>query len=88
MKEPKELAGGRRQAAARSMRALLPAATRLLPAALCLLLLQMLLANCTSDPIPKPHGYFRIDLPPDSAHHAAAPCPFAATIPSYARLTS
>lgn len=88
MKEPKELAGGRRQAAARSMRALLPAVTRLLPAALCLLLLQMLLANCTSDPIPKPHGYFRIDLPPDSAHHAAAPCPFAATIPSYARLTT
>lgn len=50
------------------------------------LLLAALSAACTADPVPKPRGYFRIDLPPDSARVLAAPCPFSAEVPAYARL--
>ncbi|MBP8823435.1 MAG: hypothetical protein KBH07_07310 [Flavobacteriales bacterium] len=50
------------------------------------MLLPIFLAGCSDDPVPKPHGYFRIDLPADSIRPATAPCPFTAHIPVYARL--
>lgn len=64
----------------------LPTARCTLPTALCTLLLPFLLAGCADTPVPKPRGYFRIDLPVDSARMAAAPCPFTAEVPRYARL--
>jgi gliding motility-associated lipoprotein GldD len=36
--------------------------------------------------VPKPRGYFRIDLPPDSARNVTARCPFSADVPVYAVL--
>lgn len=75
MKELRKLAGSSMQAAARRLRALLPTAC-------CLLLL----ASCTNDPVPKPRGYFRIDLPPDSTVAFTGHCPFSAEVPVYARM--
>ena len=51
-----------------------------------LLLARMLAAGCGYDPVPKPRGYFRIDLPPDSARQVDAQCAFSARLPAYARL--
>lgn len=56
-----------------------------LPTAYCLCLL-LLLAGCTNDPIPKPRGYFRIDLPAESSAPSPSVCPFTAEIPDYAKL--
>ncbi|MBS1938055.1 MAG: hypothetical protein JST98_12630 [Bacteroidetes bacterium] len=55
---------------------------RALPASA--MLLAALAAGCANEPVPRPRGYFRIDLPPDSAAAAQAPCPFSAEIPRYA----
>ncbi len=57
-----------------------------LPTAFCTVLLPFLLTGCADMPVPKPRGYFRIDLPADSARMAASPCPFMAEVPQYARL--
>lgn len=46
----------------------------------------MLLAACSTDPVPRPHGYFRIDLPPPSSTPLAVACPFSAKGPAYARI--
>lgn len=51
-----------------------------------LLGLALVLASCGQDPVPKPHGYFRIDLPPDSARTMDSPCPWSAEVPDYALL--
>lgn len=50
------------------------------------LLAAVLLWGCGDAPLPKPRGYFRIDLPADSTREAVAPCPFSAQVPLYARL--
>jgi gliding motility-associated lipoprotein GldD len=50
-----------------------------------LLLAALLLAACTGDPVPKPRGYFRIDLPEQAYERWEPPCPFAAEVPVYAR---
>ncbi len=57
-----------------------------LTACLGLVLLMTLTTSCTEDPVPKPRGYFRIDLPPDSTHTVPSHCPFTAEVPVYARL--
>jgi gliding motility-associated lipoprotein GldD len=44
------------------------------------------LAGCNDDPIPKPRGYFRIDLPAPDSVRVQSNCPFTAEIPSYGRL--
>jgi len=62
------------------------AGLRLLARALPALLLALLFTGCADDPVPKPRGYFRIDLPPDSTRTVEAPCPFTAEVPVYARL--
>lgn len=54
-------------------------------AAYCLFLL-LLLTGCTDDPVPKPRGYFRIDLPTGTNAPSPPVCPFTADIPSYAKL--
>ena len=54
--------------------------------AIRLLLLSVILASCSNDPVPKPRGYFRIDLPPHGQVAAASICPFTALIPEYAKL--
>lgn len=46
----------------------------------------LLFAGCATDPVPKPHGYFRLDLPPRSSRPLAVACPFTAQGPAYARL--
>lgn len=57
-----------------------------LTAALGLVLLSALAAGCSEDPVPKPRGYFRIDLPADSTKTVVSHCPFTAEVPVYARL--
>lgn len=57
-----------------------------LTALLGLVLLTTLTTSCTEDPVPKPRGYFRIDLPPDSTHTVTSHCPFTAEVPVYAQL--
>ena len=53
-----------------------------------MLLLPFLLASCTNDPVPKPRGYFRIELPADSTRSYESHCPFSAEVPVYARMAN
>lgn len=56
---------------------------------ICFLLLPMLLSTgCSHDVVPKPRGYFRIDLPVDSGITVASNCPFSAEVPVYASLVT
>ncbi len=80
------MAALKRLRAALPTRCLLPAAYRPLPSARCLLpaaIGMLLLSACGNDPVPKPRGYFRIDLPPDSTLTFTGNCPFSAEIPTY-----
>ncbi|MCB9449198.1 MAG: gliding motility lipoprotein GldD [Flavobacteriales bacterium] len=43
-----------------------------------------ILAACSSPPVPKPRGYFRIDLPERSYKTYQSDCPFTFEYPSYA----
>lgn len=72
-----------------------PAVGRQLPAAwrttwlftaLGAVLLSALASGCSDESVPKPRGYFRIDLPVDSSNTVASNCPFTAEVPVYARL--
>ncbi len=51
-----------------------------------LVLLAALASGCSDDPIPKPRGYFRIDLPASDSSRVEGNCPFTAEIPSYGHL--
>jgi hypothetical protein len=53
-----------------------------LTAALVLVMLTVLASGCSDDPIPKPRGYFRIDLPATDSMRVEGNCPFTAEIPS------
>lgn len=44
------------------------------------------LVACGDDPIPKPRGYFRIDLPEQHTAPYTGACPFSAEVPRYARM--
>jgi gliding motility-associated lipoprotein GldD len=57
-----------------------------LTAALVLVMLTVLASGCSDDPIPKPRGYFRIDLPATDSMRVEGNCPFTAEIPSYGHL--
>lgn len=46
----------------------------------------LLFAACTDAPLPKPRGYFRLDLPPVSYQPWSGSCPFAAERPAYAQM--
>lgn len=50
------------------------------------LILVVLLAGCTADPVPKPRGYFRIDLPEQRYARWSDEATFAAELPAYARV--
>ncbi|MCW5899142.1 MAG: hypothetical protein KIT10_07705 [Flavobacteriales bacterium] len=45
-----------------------------------------LLQACRPEPVPKPRGYFRIDLPAKRYEVMEVPAPFVAEIPGHARL--
>ncbi len=45
-------------------------------------------AGCHEDPVPKPRGYFRLDLPAEGNFQRAARCGYSAEIPGYARLVA
>lgn len=51
-----------------------------------LLLVAMLLAGCTEDPVPKPRGYFRIDLPEQAYQHWTDSATFSAELPVYGKV--
>ena len=46
----------------------------------------VLLSACASDPVPKPRGYFRIDLPAQSYVPWTDSATFSAELPAYARV--
>lgn len=46
----------------------------------------LLLAACSDDPLPKPRGYFRLDLPAASYQPWSGACPFSAEKPAYASM--
>jgi len=48
-----------------------------------LLLLSLLLIGCGKTPVPKPAGYFRIDLPEKEYLHYNAPCSYSLEYPAY-----
>lgn len=47
-------------------------------------LLLLAVVGCGDDPLPKPRGYFRIDLPEEKLMPYAGACPFTAEVPAYA----
>jgi gliding motility-associated lipoprotein GldD len=49
-----------------------------------LLLFAAVMVSCGDPPIPKPRGYFRIDLPAQAYTNWEPPCPFSAELPVYA----
>jgi gliding motility-associated lipoprotein GldD len=51
-----------------------------------LLGLIVLLASCRPDPVPRPHGFFRIDLPSHAYTNYQSPCAISAEIPIYAQI--
>ncbi len=51
-----------------------------------LLLAGLLLVGCTSDSVPKPRGYPRLDLPSISYRPWTGACPFTAETPAYANM--
>lgn len=48
----------------------------------------LLLASCASDPVPKPRGYFRIDLPPTAYTSWTDSTTFSAELPAYAKVAA
>lgn len=53
---------------------------------ICLFVLPLLLASCAENPVPKPKGYFRIDLPEKDYRRVSPDCPFSFEIPAYSRI--
>lgn len=47
----------------------------------------VLLAGCTAEPIPKPHGYFRLDLPEQAYRTWSDSATFSSEVPVYAKVT-
>lgn len=48
------------------------------------LVVALLLSSCGDEPIPKPRGYPRLDLPEQAYAEWSGACPFVAEVPSYA----
>ena len=46
----------------------------------------LLFSSCGDDPIPKPRGYFRIDLPEQRYEHYTGACPFTGDVATYAQM--
>ncbi len=59
---------------------------RLLPSFLLFSAL-LLMVSCGAPPVPKPHGYFRIDLPEKAYHPTAPGYPYRFEIPRYALMS-
>src|SRR6185503_17163331 len=53
---------------------------------LLLLFGAMVLVRCGGDPVPKPKGWIRLDLPEKAYVRWSPPCPFSADIPAYAQV--
>jgi gliding motility-associated lipoprotein GldD len=49
-------------------------------------LVLLVLVGCEQDPVPKPRGYFRIDLPEQRYARWSDPASFSAELPAYARM--
>lgn len=52
-----------------------------------LLLAPLLLLSCGADPVPKPQGWLRLDLPEQTYRLWSPECPFSAELPTYANAT-
>lgn len=52
----------------------------------CVVWLAGLVLSCSSEPIPKPRGYFKIDLPTAEYVSYTLPCPFELEVPKHARI--
>ena len=48
--------------------------------------LACLAVGCTHEALPKPRGYFRIDVPEKSYHVFEGKCPFTIEVPDYSRI--
>jgi gliding motility-associated lipoprotein GldD len=48
-----------------------------------IIILTLILTGCKENPVPKPRGYFRIDLPEKAYKNQITDCPFQFDIPSY-----
>lgn len=46
----------------------------------------ILLTGCNEDPVPRPRGYFHIELPEKTYHRTNPDCPFTFDIPDYSRM--
>jgi gliding motility-associated lipoprotein GldD len=57
-----------------------------IPELLVLLFLSIFLAGCKEEVLPKPKGYFRIDLPEKKYAEYSGNCPFTTEIPEYSRV--
>lgn len=44
----------------------------------------ILLGSCGQDPVPKPRGYFRLELPEKAYRNFAPPCPYSFDVPEQA----
>ncbi len=51
-----------------------------------LTLVMVLFSSCEKNYVPKPHGYFRIDLPQKNYRDFESDCPLAFELPGYARI--
>jgi len=51
-----------------------------------LMLIAFAFTSCSPDPVPKPRGYFRIDLPEKEYVTFSPQCPFEMDVPLYARI--
>lgn len=49
--------------------------------------LALLVGGCRNEPLPKPRGYFRIDLPEERYLPYRGSCPFTGDVPAYAVMT-
>jgi gliding motility-associated lipoprotein GldD len=48
--------------------------------------LTVALSGCSGDPVPRPRGFFRIDLPEKNYITYTSTCPFSLEVPSYAKI--
>lgn len=61
--------------------------SRLIKLSIVLIFLATMLGSCGNDPVPKPRGYFRIELPEHSYRNFDTTVPYRFEYPEYANIT-